>query len=151
MVGIPVVISGYGVLGLRLVVEFLRSGLRQPVLLFDSEISKLQLNVFEKRLIQPTLDQHHQFRVQIKKHSSSQFQADFPILHALSPDLATCLNTQIKSTKNFGLVFAENTKLMPGALEHARLQNKIVAGSTWCADHLKRSGVKNVHAWTQVG
>ena len=33
---------GYGVLGLRLVIEFLRSGLRQPVLLFDSEISKLQ-------------------------------------------------------------------------------------------------------------
>ena len=140
---------GYGVLGLRLVVEFLRRGLRQPVLLFDSEISKLQLNVFEKRLIQPTLDQHHHFRVQIKEHSSSQFQADFPILHALSPDLATCLNTQIKSPKNFGVIFAENTKLAPNALEHARLQNKILAGSTWCADHLKRSGVDNVHVWTQ--
>ena len=97
---------GYGVLGLRLVIELLRSGLRQPVLLFDSEISKLQLNVFEKRLIQPTLDQHHQFRIQIKKHSSSQFQTDFPILNALSPDLATCLNTQIKSPKNFGAALA---------------------------------------------
>ena len=91
---------GYGVLGLRLVVEFLRRGLRQPVLLFDSEISKLQLNVFEKRLIQPALDQHHQFRIQIKKHSSAQFQTDFPILHALSPDLATCLNTD-QITKKF--------------------------------------------------
>ena len=140
---------GYGVLGLRLVIELLRSGLRQPVLLFDSEISKLQLNVFEKRLIQPALDQHHQFQIQIKKHSSSQFQADFPIFHALSPELTTCLNVNFKSPKNFGVIFAENTKLAPNALENARLQNKLVAGSTWCADHLKRSGVKNVHAWTQ--
>ena len=140
---------GYGVLGLRLVVEFLRSGLRHPVLLFDSEMSKLQLNVFEKRLIQPVLNQHRHYREQLKKYSSAHFQTDFPILHALLPDLATCLNTQIKSKKSFGVIFSENTKLVPKALEHARLQNKILAGSTWCADHLKRSGVDNVHVWTQ--
>ena len=140
---------GYGVLGLRVSLEFARSGLRQPVLLHDSEVPELHINAFEKRLIQPVLNQHRYYREQLKQYSAAQFQADFPILHALSPDLATCLNTQIKSTKNFGLVFAENTKLMPGALEHARLQNKILAGSTWCADHLKRSGVENVHAWTQ--
>ena len=139
---------GYGVLGLRLIVEFLRSGLRQPVLLFDSEISKLQLNIFEERLIQPTVDQHYQFRDQIKKYSSAQLQTDFPVLHALTSDLRTCLNTNLKSPKNFGVIFSENTKLAPKALEHARLQNKIFAGSTWCANHLRRSGVDNVHVWT---
>ena len=80
---------GYGVLGLRLVIELLRSGLRQPELLFDSEISNLQLNVFEKRLIQPVLNQHRHYREQLKQYASAHFQTDFPILHALLSDLAT--------------------------------------------------------------
>ena len=99
---------GYGVLGLRVLLELARSGRRQPVLLHDSEVPELHVNAFEKQLIQPVLNQHRHYREQLKQYASAHFQADFPILHALLSDLATCLNVNLESPKNFGVIFSDD-------------------------------------------
>ncbi|MBY0431084.1 MAG: hypothetical protein K2Q10_07795, partial [Rhodospirillales bacterium] len=121
--------SGWGNYGRNLSLELLRNGMR-PIL---PGVAGLELNPLEARV----------FREVVIRAPGSDVPLPRIMLHAMGNELCFAGLAE-KTAVSFGIVFFENTRLPPEAVAQASRLYRMVAGSSWNAELLRRDGLTNV-------
>ncbi|MGE4064738.1 MAG: glycosyltransferase family 4 protein [Rhodospirillaceae bacterium] len=133
------VASGWGTYGTNLAVELVRRGIA-PALFFVAD--PLVLTQAQAGVLGAALARHAHWRAERGK---GEVRAGFPILHALGDklDFPPVLRA-LHGTPDIGVVFFESALIPRENIAIASRFAKIVTGSTWNADILKRHGFTNV-------
>ncbi len=128
--------SGWGIYGMNLVAHTMRRGHFTPVLFYEPQLDGATP-------LQRTAQQGFAIgRVHAEQVLKENGVCPFPTLHALGNGLQSGpLGTQLRSTRRLGMVFFEDTRLGPDALDRGRSYDRLIAGSTWNADVLKAAGL----------
>lgn len=74
---------------------------------------------------------------------SSPIRLDGPLLQGANKQFEPMIKG-LRGTSTLGYAFFEDTDLPPNYVENAKHFDRIAAGSTWCAELLKRHGFANV-------
>jgi glycosyltransferase involved in cell wall biosynthesis len=120
-------VSGWGVLGLNLVLQLLRMG-RNPVLYFGPH--RLDVDADVARKLQPLFARQAHLQALLDKIGVLDF--DFPVLHALRNDFEPTLDDQVaRGTRNLGLLAFEDTDIGAAAVARARTYDLMVFSSEW--------------------
>lgn len=133
------VASGWGTYGTNLAVELAARGVR-PALFFVAD--PLNLTPAQAAQLADPLSRHAQWREARRK---GEVKVDFPILHALGDklDFPPILQA-LHGAPDIGVVFFESATIPKQNLAQAGRFSRIVTGSTWNAQVLKRHGLTNV-------
>ncbi len=141
--------TGWGVYGLNLTLQLLRSPSHSPMLLVPASMGSGMMNPLHQVLLQPAIAQQQNLQGILASYPDKQIVLDKPILHALGKDFASKLLPKVSGQRNIGVVFFEDTHLEPEAIARAKSFEAIVAGSQWNADVLRSYGCQQVHAVPQ--
>lgn len=121
--------AGWGVFGLHLCLALLRRKSAQPILFHPPQVDL-------------TPAQAEAFKGVIVEKIPASRRVDFPVLHALGNQLKDL--GVVDGVGDAGLVFFEEARLEPIALERAKKQRLIVAGSQWNGALLQANGITHV-------
>jgi tetratricopeptide (TPR) repeat protein/glycosyltransferase involved in cell wall biosynthesis len=141
--------TGWGVYGLNLTLQLLRSPSHRPMLLIPPSVTSGMMNPLHQVLLQPAIAQQQNLQGILASYPDKQIALDKPILHALGKDFASKLLPKVSGDRNIGVVFFEDTHLALEAIARAKSFEAIVAGSQWNADVLRSYGCKSVYAVPQ--
>lgn len=142
-IGWPMSVStGWGNYGLNLVLQLKQINDFAPILLADSNLSD-NFNPLHRELLKPLFLERQKWQPIIQQNQDKEINLGIPVLHGLGNGFHGGLNN-IKGDRNIGVIFFENTRLPPDALERAKKYDLIIAGSTWNAEVLQSYGLKNV-------
>ena len=135
--------TGWGLLGYNLAVELVRGGLADPIFLCGATLEEpLPAAILSRALAKGD--------ARAGSVQSSPERLDYPVIHALTTDLArTRSGMRWEGKENVAINFLEFTGLTPIAVEASRRYRIIFAGSSWGRDLLSRAGVRNAVVWEQ--
>lgn len=136
---------GWGVFGLNVTLELLDRDGPQPLLLAPPSIDYYAPGVREK--IEPLIkEQEDLLRIVRERRAGKQAHLkEVLILHALANQfLWADMENTITGRKNVGFIFFEHTRFMPEALARARRFDRILVGSSWNLEVLKKNGLSEV-------
>lgn len=135
-VGVP---SGWGTYGTNLAVELVRRGIR-PALFFVAD--PLRMRADHEALLAEPLARHGDWA---RARRAGPVRTDFPILHALGDRLDWPSALQALHGKpDIGAVFFESAVIPRENIATAARFARIITGSTWNMEILKRHGFTNV-------
>jgi glycosyltransferase involved in cell wall biosynthesis len=81
----------------------------------------------------------------LESAKGKQVQLDSPVLCGLANEfLGSPLPFDIKGKPDVGFIFSENSTFSPAAVERGKKFARVVAGSSWGADVLRRHGLERV-------
>lgn len=131
-------LSGYGVVGLRIALSWLKSG-RGELALYQTPVS-LILNPLEKRLLAPALGGALAF-----ESSHESFRPSHAVLHGVGNGMAMYpVSERLWGSPDIGVVVFENTHFTATELERVKRFDKLVTVSGWNARVLKHLGLDQV-------
>jgi glycosyltransferase involved in cell wall biosynthesis len=138
--------SGWGVLGLNLAIE----GEQRGDWLAIPFVPTIHLDFLPAKY-RPLMDaiaarERETARV-LNERPDSQCRCDFPVLHCLGNWLETENEhevPQVVGATNFAIMFFEDTDLTDRSRNGSARFNRILAGSSWNAEVLKKNGISNV-------
>ncbi|MCC3584501.1 tetratricopeptide repeat protein [Microcoleus sp. PH2017_30_WIL_O_A] len=137
--------SGWGIYGMNLTLQLLRNPAWEVALLVPPSITSESINPLHKSLLSPAVEKQKQFQELVTANSDKQISCNFPVLYALGNNLASSgVENHLISPCQVGVIFFEDTRITPAALETAKKYRAIVAGSHWNADVLRSCGLTNV-------
>jgi glycosyltransferase involved in cell wall biosynthesis len=134
--------TGWGNYGLNLVLQLQQSPNFVPLLLTPPNISE-GLNPLHRELLQQPLLEQQRLQQLIQQHRGNRLDFNVAVLHGLGNQFSGG-NQNIRGSQNIGVIFSEDTKLLPDALARAKQYDLIIAGSTWNAEILESYGIQNV-------
>lgn len=144
--------SGWGILGLNLVLEAERDGRLVPVPL----VPTLHADYFPphyQRLMEPVLARERVACQQLEGKKEGTFRCEFPVLHSLGNwlgwDSAAEKMERVLGSINLAIIFLEDTQMRPRAAVASKQFNRILAGSTWNKEVLCKNGILNVETFLQ--
>jgi len=142
-------VTGWGVYGTNLTLELLRRGRPVPVLL--KQPAKLELDPVRMGLLAPLVRQQAQLVQQLRQGGKMQpGTVPFPVVKTLTSAFEPMTAGRwFHSDAELGVIFFENTRFAPEALQRARRYRQVVCGSTWNADVLRGQGLTNVEVVLQ--
>jgi tetratricopeptide (TPR) repeat protein/glycosyltransferase involved in cell wall biosynthesis len=138
--------TGWGNYGLNLVLQLLQMPDFAPVLLVASSISN-DFNPLHRELLLPLLNQQNKLQKLIEEHQGKQIALNSPVLYALNKRFQG--NLPIKGDRSVGVIFLEDTHILPDAIARAQQFDLVIAGSTWNGEILKSYGLENVRVCFQ--
>ncbi|NJK74607.1 MAG: glycosyltransferase [Microcoleus sp. SU_5_6] len=142
--------SGWGIYGMNLTLQLLQNPAWEVALLAPPSISYESINPLHKSLLLPVVEKQQKFQELVSANYDKQIACNFPVLYALGNNLeASGVENQITSACQIGVIFFEDTRITPQALEKAKKYSAIVAGSNWNADVLKSCGLTNIRMVNQ--
>jgi glycosyltransferase involved in cell wall biosynthesis len=120
-------VSGWGILGLNLVLQLQRMG-RNPVLYMGPHRLDVDPEVAQK--LKPLWARQTYLEEALTKLGLLEF--DFPVLHALRNGFEPPLDDQVaRGTRNLGLLAFEDTEIDAAAVARARTYDLMVFSSEW--------------------
>lgn len=137
---------GWGVYGLNLALAWASD----PDIAFSTiapfHQSELAVDPLRMSMLRPVLSDSAAF-AEFRQNQSVPFGFGIPLLINLSTDLG--LNwqhseTRVTGSPTIGVVFFEQTNLLPEAVAHGKTLPLIVTGSTWNEQVLREYGLSNV-------
>lgn len=135
---------GWGVYGYQIALELLRQGCLPA--LFETP-GPLHLDLLEQRALAPAQRFRQQLTTLIERHRDGPIGTHAPVLHArgnnCDPQFGA-ISKRLRGSANHGLIFFENTRFQPAALEALAAFDQVVAGSTWNGEVLRAQGLRNV-------
>jgi glycosyltransferase involved in cell wall biosynthesis len=126
--------TGWGVFGLHLSLEMVRSRRARPILFHPPDVD---LTPAQARLLA---------EAEIRAAPANR-RVDFPVLHALGNGL--CDLGVVRGDGDSGLVFFEDTNLDCGSRGRGGALKTIIAGSVWNGRLLEQAGLANVQVAQQ--
>jgi glycosyltransferase involved in cell wall biosynthesis len=144
-IGWPIgMMSGWGIYGLNLVLQLAQRPGYEPILLVDSPIlTSSYVNPLHRALLQPVLEQQQSLHAFLAQHEQKQLSCEFAVLQAIGKDFAASL-PHITGSANIGIVFCEDSRLSPEAVQRASRYDRIIAGCTWSETVFKHYGLTQV-------
>jgi glycosyltransferase involved in cell wall biosynthesis len=142
--------TGWGVFGINFAKQLLAQKLAVPVPLIEPLLGGT--DDATAAALRPALEAWRELSVALaQRPPGGSLEVAYPVLHGLGNDLAGSSELQtIHGTPDFGMVFFEDTRFTPAALDHARDRfRRILAGSTWNAEVLRAQGLANVSVCLQ--
>ena len=142
-------VTGWGVYGTNLTLELLRRGRPTPVLL--KQPARLELDPVRMGLLAPLVRQQAQLVQQLRQGGKMQpGTVPFPVVKTLTSGFEPMTAGRwFHSDSELGVIFFENTRFVPAALERARRYGRVVCGSNWNAEVLRGHGLTNVEVVLQ--
>lgn len=135
---------GWGVYGYQIALELLRQGILPA--LFETP-GPLHLDLLEQRSLAPAQQFRQQLVQMIERHGEGQIGTHATVLHArgnnCDPQFGA-ISKRLRGSANHGLIFFENTRFQPAALEALAAFDQVVAGSTWNGEVLRAQGLGTV-------
>ncbi|MEE2745782.1 MAG: glycosyltransferase family 4 protein [Pseudomonadota bacterium] len=133
---------GWGIFGLNLVLELLRSKKYGVVLLQppgDCDQDPLRM-----MLMHQALRDESKNRQILNKGNAGPINVDATVIHPMVFDFQTIGAEGIKGTSEVGMIFFENTAFSQLGLARARSYDRVLAGSEWNVNVLNQLGLTNV-------
>jgi predicted O-linked N-acetylglucosamine transferase (SPINDLY family)/glycosyltransferase involved in cell wall biosynthesis/ADP-heptose:LPS heptosyltransferase len=140
-IGAPI---GWGVFGLNLALQMLKTKKFEPYLLTESFRGDGFFNPLHQKLLNSAIAKQQEMQKIITQNPGRSIYIDIPILHALDNITLASKTPHIKGKHNFGYIFFEGAYFNPEAIDTARGYDLILAGSKWNADKLTNCGLTNV-------
>jgi glycosyltransferase involved in cell wall biosynthesis len=145
-------IHGWGVYGLNLALNWAGDPDVTPVCAHPIEAGKLALDPLSRAALAPVRQATEQLVRQLAGKPGSEAQSSGPVLLALTSDLEpipAAHGVRMKGRPTVGIPFVETARLSGEAVERARMQDLIVAGSSWNAELLRAYGLTEVRTVIQ--
>lgn len=140
--------TGWGVFGLNLALELSRQGDVQPLLLTGTDPAAL--HPIHRHVLGLPLAQQRELQALLDAAGPAGVRCDYPVLRALGNGLTRHdLSARLLSGHDVGVVFFEDTVLMPDALARGREFATIIAGSEWNGAVLRAAGLDQVQVVQQ--
>lgn len=137
--------TGWGIFGINLAINLARRGNPRPLLLAAPAMN--ELTVDQAAIIGPLADEQKSIVGQINTQSAGRTATmkDVLVLHALGNGFIWSeLSGAIQGGVNVGFIFFEETRLDTPSLERARKFERILVGSTFNEEVLRRHGLDHV-------
>lgn len=135
--------TGWQVFGLNLALELVRDGRVTPLLLEATDAA--QLDPLQRMALSLPLGQQAELRAMLAAGGAAGIETDYPVLRAMGNAFqGSEAGRQLRSARNIGIIFFEDTALDSAALTRARQHELIVAGSTWNGQVLNSAGLESV-------
>jgi glycosyltransferase involved in cell wall biosynthesis len=138
--------TGWGLLGLNLALQYMRTGAVLPVL--TAKVRRISVTALQEKLLQPALGLQKSFRDTLDQQGGGGgWQVPFPVIHPIGLDFQT--QDDVTGTRRFGIAFIEDDHFSDAGRARAQAFEAVVAGSTWCGELVKSAGAGRVHVWQQ--
>lgn len=137
---------GWGIVGLNLILQFLRDGNLAPVLTVPP--GELDLPPADRTLFNQALDASGMILEFNEKNPGQPFILDIPLLYSGGNKFAHRLNVG-SSRERYSITVFESSDLGDPQDSEKQYFQKIFAGSRWNAQILEEKGFQNVHVWNQ--
>lgn len=138
-------VSGWGILGLNLVLQLQRMG-RNPVLYMAPHRLDVDGDVADR--LKPLWARQTHLEDALKKLGLLEF--DFPVLHALRNGFEPPLDDQVaRGTRNIGLLAFEDTEIEAAAVARAQTYDLMVFSSDWNRRIAAARGIENSYVLYQ--
>ncbi|HEY9647172.1 MAG TPA: tetratricopeptide repeat protein, partial [Chroococcidiopsis sp.] len=144
-IGFPIgVDTGWRVYGLNLALNLAKHPDYEPVPLIPL-CSPHLFNPLHRATLTPTLTHQQRLHDLLKANPDHSVTGSFLMLTPLGNNMVTPPETRrILGKRNVGVIFFEDTHLIPDAIAYARQFDRIVAGSHWNAEVLASYGIESV-------
>jgi glycosyltransferase involved in cell wall biosynthesis len=134
--------TGWGIFGLNLTLQLLRQGRLSPALLMTPELGAA--SPIAQALLHNAVRDQQEIGEYLKDHGVT-VDCDFPILRGLGHDLKPhATSERVRGSRNVGVAFLEDTRLLPEAIKWGEAYDLLIAGSSWNRDLLQQYGLPNV-------
>lgn len=136
---------GWGVFGLNVTLELLERDGPRPLLLAQPNIDHYPPGVREK--LEPLIKEQQDLVRVIRERGAGKHAhlKEVLVLHALANQfLWSDMANTVSGRRNVGFIFFEHTRFEADALARARRFDRILVGSTWNLEVLKRNGLSEV-------
>jgi len=133
-------ISGYGLYGTYLTLQFLRRGGGQMIV--AHEPGPIALPTLMQMRLAPTLDLARKLAAVMAGNASEMLAFKHPVLYAVGNDCAGFAGQdRVRGTLNVGCAAVEHPRFGPAAVEYARNYDMLIAISRWNETFLKSLGL----------
>lgn len=140
--------TGWQVFGLNLALQLACDGRVVPLLL--EPVDQALLAPLHRHVLALSLAQQAELRAMLAAVGSTGLDTDYPVLRALGNGFqGNPTGAALRSARDIGVIFFEDTALTPDALARARQLECIIAGSAWNGALLRAAGLPRVHVIPQ--
>ncbi|MBK8005947.1 MAG: glycosyltransferase family 4 protein [Gemmatimonadetes bacterium] len=140
--------TGWQVFGLNLALQLACDGRVVPLLL--EPVDPALLAPLHRHALALSLAQQAELRGMLAAVGSAGLDCDYPVLRALGNGFqGNPAGATLRSARDLGVIFFEDTALTPDALARARRLDCIIAGSAWNGALLRAAGLPRVHVIPQ--
>lgn len=139
--------TGWGVYGVNLACQWANDDRLAPVFSFPINQRRLSLPADQEALLAPIIARSSALIETLATHGPTPVTLDHPIIHAMGNNLVTSagvLGFPVFGRPDFACIFAEDTEFDPAAIDTGRRYARIIAGSSWNAETVRRAGLDNV-------
>jgi tetratricopeptide (TPR) repeat protein/glycosyltransferase involved in cell wall biosynthesis len=138
-------VTGWGIYGLNLSLQLLQAGYAPVPLLPPLQSNQLGFNPLHWALLRPFFSYQQKIAQALQQQPSGPIAGNFLLLRGLGNQFSTASELErVTGRSTVGMIFFEDTRLLPGALEKARGYDLIITGSRW------NEAVLRDHGCTQV-
>ncbi len=137
-------VTGWGVYGTSVLRQLAVGTGPRPVLL--KQPARFTPDPLDLSLFAPYLAQQQKLFAMVSRGGKlTPANLAFPVLKSLFPGFTTITAGEVFFGKpDIGVIFFENTRIGPEAVERSRRYARVVAGSSWNRDVLQAAGVQGV-------
>lgn len=137
-------ISGYGIYGLQIVMQYLRRGGQQVILPRQPTVTEVPPLTAQK--LAPIFDLAQKLHAYLKERPDEMLSFNHPVLHGVSTDFAGFAGQdRIWGKPNVGCAAIEHMVCTPHGRAIAKNYDMFIAISRWNADYLKSLNVGPVY------
>lgn len=137
--------TGWGVFAVNLAAELVLQKLAVPVPIPAEPIETAALDPAMAHLLANSLSLGQQLQAARAASPNVRLILPFPVLHGLGNGLGwSPVSDHVAGSSDIGVVFLEDARLEPDAIERAARFQRILAGSSWVANVLRNAGIRHV-------
>ncbi|NCC04089.1 MAG: glycosyltransferase [Proteobacteria bacterium] len=137
-------VSGYGIYGLHIALEYFRMGGEQ--LIFTHESGPVAVPALTQMRIAPVLDLATKLSTFMKSNPHETLAFTHPVLHAVGNDCKGYVGQDhVRGTHNIGCAAIEHPAFSSEAMDYARTYDAFIAISKWNEAFLKSLNIAPVH------
>ena len=139
---------GWGIFGLNLVQNLLRSGPIRPLILSEPNLLEVSPDHIDE--LRPLIAEMRQIMKAIKTQGQPAHSAQIAVLHALGVNFQHLeVSDLIRGGRNIGFTFFERGNFSAEALDRANAYDRILVGSSWNRDYGRAAGIRDIEFVSQ--
>ncbi len=139
---------GWGIFGLNLVQNLLRSGPIRPLILSEPNLLVVPPDHIDE--LRPLIAEMRQIIKAIKTEGQPAHSAQIAVLHALGVNFQHVeISDLVRGRRNIGFSFFERGNFTAQALDRANAYDRILVGSSWNRDYGRAVGIRDIEFVSQ--